>query len=504
MHPTLLLLLSAGAGALTTFSIPPYSFWWLSIISLGLFFYILDQQHSKKQLLLHALLFGLGYFGSGVSWVFVSIYQFGASSWSLAVLLTSIFVFIVALFFALPFYGLGYFKKTIWRSLIGLPVFWALSEWLRSWIFTGFPWLYVGYSHIESPLIGWAPIGGIFLIGFLSALTSSILRAIFIKDLSNSTKLVSCIAIVILWAEGSSLKSQEWTKPAGASMTVGIVQPNIPQELKWEPDFKEPTLEILTALSEELWENDWIIWPEAAVPDLYFRAEDFIKTIDKKATTTNTSLITGILYDDYDEQKYLNSMVGLGNAEGFYFKQRLVPFGEYVPLENFLRGIIAFFDLPTSIIAPGKSDQEMIKAGDYTIASSICYEIVYPALVAQLAKNANVIVTVSNDAWFGKSIGPLQHFHMARMRAIESGRYLIRATNNGVSAIITPDGSIQTESEQFIRTSFSAEFIPMEGNTPYLIWKNYLFLFIIFTLFSVLVYQSYFSTKTNEAENSSN
>ena len=496
MRPFALPLSSAVAGTLTLLAIPPYGYWWIAILTLAIFAYGLNRQSSKKGLLLHAFLFGLGYFGSGVSWVFVSIYQFGSASLPLALLLTSLFVITVAIFFALPFCGLGYFNHSRWRLLIGFPVFWAISEWLRTWLLTGFPWLYIGYAHIDAPLVGWAPIGGVLLIGLLSAFTSSVICVACSKHNPTNTRLLSSLFIIILWAEGSSLKSSEWTQAAGEAVSVGIVQPNIPQALKWNPEFRQPTLDILTSLSEDLWENDWVIWPEAAIPDLYSRSEIFINKIDKKASETQTSLITGILYDDYEQQKYLNSVAGLGDADGFYFKQRLVPFGEYVPMEQWLRGLIVFFDLPTSIIAPGKPNQTMISAGDYTIASSICYEIVYPALVAELTQSANVLITISNDAWFGKSIGPLQHFHMARMRAIETGRYVVRGTNNGVSAIIAPDGSIKHTSEQFIRTAFSGQVIPMQGNTPYLIWKNYLFLAIVIALLFFMIYQDLQIKKT--------
>ena len=495
MHPVIPFVLSVGAGVLTTFAIPPYPYWWLALISLAVFAHNL-QQTTTKHLLIHALLFGLGFFSSGVSWVFVSIYQFGSASLPVAFALTSLFVFTIALFFALPFYGLKYFRPSIWRLILGFPLFWALSEWLRSWILTGFPWLYLGYAHIETPLQGWGPIGGIFLISLIAAFTSSVLSVLLSKSASTPFKLLSVLIVVMLWAEGSALKSIQWTQPIGDPITIGIVQPNIPQALKWSPEFKQPSLEILSSLSDNLWDNDWIIWPEAAIPEVYSRIQAFIESIDKKATQTNTSLITGILYDDHQQHKYLNSILGLGNANGLYFKQRLVPFGEYVPLERWLRGIIHFFNLPTSIIAPGPADQANILAGRYSVASSICYEIVYPALVAKLGKQANILVTVSNDAWFGRSIGPLQHFHMARMRAVETGRYVIRGTNNGVSAIIAPDGSIKAKSKQFIRTNLVGEAIPMAGNTPYLIWRNGLFLVLLTILLSVLVYQNKFSRTT--------
>ncbi len=487
MHPTLLLLLSAIAGALTTLAIPPYTYWWIAPITLAILAYNLHQQKFKKTLFLHAFLFGLGFFGTGTSWVFVSIYQFGSTSLPLAIAMTSLFVITVAAFFALPFCGLSYFKNSVWRLLLGFPLFWVLSEWARSWILTGFPWLYLGYGYIDTPLASWAPVGGVLFVSLISAFISSVFCILFLKSANQKLKLLSVITVVIFWAEGSALKSHEWTEPAGEPINVGIVQPNIPQELKWSPEFRDPTLEILTLLSEDLWENDLIVWPEAAIPDVYFRAEELLNQLDKQALNSNTSLITGILYDDREQQKYFNSLLGLGNSEGLYFKQRLVPFGEYVPLESWLRGLITFFNLPTSFIAAGEKNQASISIGDYTIASSICYEIVYPALVAQQAKDSSAIITVSNDAWFGKSIGPLQHFHMARMRAIETGRYVVRGTNNGVSAIIGPDGSIKQQSEQFIRTSIDGQITPMQGNTPYLIWRNYFILAVLGLLFIGLI-----------------
>ncbi|MEO0442548.1 MAG: apolipoprotein N-acyltransferase [Pseudomonadota bacterium] len=474
------------AGALTPLGIAPFHFSWLAIITLSVLAFLLHRQLSKKQLLLRTFLFGLGYFGVGASWVFISIYHFGSASLPLALLLTTLFVTFVALVFALPFTVLHYFQVNQWRLLLGFPLVWGFSEWLRSWIFTGFPWAYIGYSQLQTPLVGWAPVGGIFLLGLFCALSSSVLYLLFIKHINLKYKWLSAVAVMIIWAQGLALTSFEWTEPAGKGIKVGIVQPNIPQELKWSPDYRQPTLNILEGLSDELWQQDWIIWPEAAVPDVYSRAEDFIAKVHRRAQQTQTSLLTGILYDDDQQQKYFNSMIGLGDARGIYFKQRLVPFGEYVPLEAWLRGLIQFFDLPTSVIAPGMANQALIQAGNYTIASAICYEIVYPSLVAKQARYAHAIITISNDAWFGHSIGPLQHFHMARMRAIETGRYLVRSTNNGISAIIDKKGNIIEQSDQFVRTYSTGEIIPMEGNTPYIIWQNTLFLALL-ALMAVLL-----------------
>ncbi len=487
MYKRLSPLLSLLAGATTTLAIPPYTLWWAAIISLAIFAYNLHQEQKKKALFIHGLLFGLGFLGTGASWVFVSIYEFGGTSLPLAVVMTGLFVLVNAIALAIPFCGLAYFKPNQWRLLFGFPLFFVLNEWLRSWLFTGFPWLYVGYGHIDTPIAGWAPIGGVFFLTLISAFFSSALCTLCTPSIDSKIKILSAITVAMFWAEGKALTSFEWTEASGEAIKIGIVQPNIPQELKWSPEFRQPSLDILEALSEDIWQQDLVIWPEAAIPDLFSRSNDFLEAINDKALATNTHLITGILYDDLEQQKYLNSLIGLGLAEGVYFKQRLVPFGEYVPLESYLRGLIHFFNLPTSIITKGRSNQEPIKIGKHSISSAICYEIVYPALVATETKNTDLIVTVSNDAWFGESLGPRQHFHMARMRAVETGRYVVRSTNNGISAIIDKKGKVIHQSKQFIRTSLVGEAIPMNGNTPFLLWKNYFLLCLLAAIASLLI-----------------
>lgn len=484
-------LSSLLAGAVTTLAIPPFSYWWLAVPTLATLAYNCHKLQTKKPLFIHALLFGLGFLGTGASWVFVSIHEFGNTAWFLAGLMTALFVFVNALAFALPFCILAFFKPTHLRLLLGFPLVWVLNEWLRSWLFTGFPWLYLGYAHLETPLAGWAPIGGVFSLSLLAAFYASAFCILCLhKSSANTLKLICVAGMVMFWVEGKALKSFQWTQADGEPLSVGLVQPNIPQTLKWAPEYKQPTLDILASLTDSLEEIDLIVWPEAAVPDVFFRSTDFLSSLHEKTKNNDSGLITGILYDDQGQGRYFNSLVGVGEAEGIYHKQRLVPFGEYVPLETYLRGLINFLSLPTSVISQGPSDQEGIKIKNHRVASAICYEIVYPELVATETKNKHLIVTVSNDAWFGNSIGPLQHFHMVRMRALETGRYVVRATNNGVSAIITPKGDIQQQSEQFIRTTLFGEVTPMSGNTPYLIWKNYFILSLLLIIFIVLLVQT--------------
>jgi apolipoprotein N-acyltransferase len=224
-------------------------------------------------------------------------------------------------------------------------------------------------------------------------------------------------------------------------------------------------------MSEDAWQSDLIIWPETAVPMVYDKARPFLTAMSKLAEDNNTNIISGIPYRRVDKENsryvFHNSIVSLGEGQNIYHKQKLVPFGEYVPLEDFLRGLIDFFNLPMSNFRTGSNDQELLKSFDYQAAPFICYEVVYPDFVAAQSSNADYLITISNDSWFGTSIGPLQHLEMAQMRAAENARYMVRGTNNGVSAIINERGQIKDQSEQFVQTTLLSEIQLLEGRTPF-------------------------------------
>ena len=466
---------AALAGLLAPFSLAPLDIWPLAVISLSLLALCLNRLTTAKTLLAHAYVFGLAYYGVGVSWVFVSIYYFGGTSFLLSIVLTSLFVVFVALVFALPFYGISWLQPR-WRLLLGFPLAWVASEWLRTWILTGFPWLYIGYGHTGTWLSGWAPVGGVLLISLWSCLTSSYLSSCMSRQLSRTQVMSIGVLLLLVWLGGYSLKAIQWTKATGEPISVGLVQPNIPQDKRWLPEYRPIIRERLTTLSEPLWHHDWLIWPEAAVPHVYHNSLDFLDETQAIAKQHNTSLITGVLYDQLAHDsytRYYNSIIGLGNVDGIYHKRRLVPFGEYVPMEDLVRGLINFFDLPFSVISSGTAQQQNLRIGNYWLANAICYEIAYPSLVAQQTRGAHVLLTVSNDAWFGRSIGPLQHFQMVRMRAMETGRFIIRSTNNGISAIIEPSGDVQQASPQFIATQLSGKVTPMLGDTPFMQLGHY-------------------------------
>lgn len=462
-------LLVLFAGLLTPLAFAPFNIWPLSILSPAVLAFALISRTAKEALWL-GFWFGMGLYGSGASWVYISIHEFGFASVFLATLLTGIFIIVLSLVFSLPFYLFGrWFNHGLINVVLGFSACWILGEWLRSWVFTGFPWLYLGYAHLTTWLSGWAPVLGIFGLSWMCAITAAGITAC---GLYKRKAIPAALLIAAIWPLGGALSSIQWTTPFQAPVTIGLAQGNIPQELKWHPDFLEPTLTRYSLLSESLWEKDIIVWPEAAIPLLYHSAIPFLDQLSEQADATSTAFITGILYDDPIDKRYYNAIMGLGLGNGMYHKQRLVPFGEYVPLEKWLRGLIAFFNLPMSVISPGPGNQTGLAAGDIQLAPFICYEVVYPELVATNAAQSHVLITISNDAWFGDSIGPLQHLEMAQMRALETGRYLIRATNDGVSAIVNEKGEILKRSQRFVQQSLSGTIQPMTGATPYMQWGN--------------------------------
>jgi apolipoprotein N-acyltransferase len=265
---------------------------------------------------------------------------------------------------------------------------------------------------------------------------------------------------------GLLLQRTEWTSPEGDPVTVAIVQPNVPLKEKWDPRYRSRILsdfsERSTALAQE---HALVVWPESALPGYRDRLLEIIEPIDQQFALLDSTLITGI--PTRDAAGRYNSITALGAGSGTYHKQKLVPFGEYVPLESWLRGVIAFFDLPMSQFVAGAADQGPLLAGSLPVAPFICYEIVYPDFVQRYVGDAALLVTISNDTWFGQSAGPWQHFQMARYRAVELGRDLIRGTNDGVSALITAEGVISSTAVQFSDAVISGTVQPRSGQTPF-------------------------------------
>ena len=477
------------AGALLPLSLAPFDWWWFAPLPLLAYLW-LSQNISYPRRYWRSFLFGLGYFGSGASWVYVSIHDYGDAPIPLAAALTFLFVAGLALAFSLPmFLWNRYLQDKRFGVLLGFPAVWVLNEWYRSWLLTGFPWLYIGYSQTNTVMGGWAPVTGIYGISFWLALIAA---AVFFAISTTKKTLLknSWLPILItLFAVGSGalLDKKEWTQPvAGAQQPVALVQGNVPQQQKWKPEQREAIRSLYRDLSAPFWQkNQLIVWPEAAIPELYTPAHPFFITMDQQAKNSGGALITGVPsfhYADDGSHIFYNSLLGLGAASGFYHKQRLVPFGEYVPMQQWLQGLLDFFKMPISDFRTGPANQLNMNSGVMSVASSICYEVTYPELVAAQAKDADILLTVSNDTWFGSSIGPHQHLQMAQMRARENAREMLRATSNGISAFIDHKGRIISRSPQFERFVLQGTAQAYQGHTPYQQMRNQPVLLVCFFL----------------------
>lgn len=461
------LLIAPFAGALVTLSLAPFSLWPASILSVALLCWLMADGDAAT-VALRGWLYGLGMFGSGVSWIYVSIHVHGNAGVALAIFLTGVFCAGLALLHA----ALGWCYARFVRGLpggmlAGFPILWVFFEWLRSWLLTGFPWLYLGNAHIDTWLAGWAPVLGVFGLSLFVALSGSCLF-LTLRNRRPAAVVTYGGIVATLWVGGAVLKPVQWTVAASEQpLSVALYQPNIPQERKWDRRWYPRILAGYQSTVDALYGADIILWPESAIPNYYQRARGFIDPIARRAGESGSTLILGIPYLAASGGDYFNSIVAVGDGVGVYHKQRLVPFGEYVPLEDWLRGVIDFFDLPMSAFSPGEPGQVLLRAGGFRVAPFICYEIVYPDLVARTARKADILVTISNDSWFGRSIGPLQHLQIARMRALENGRYLLRGTNNGVTAVIDDRGHIVARADQFVETTLRADAQVMMGNTPF-------------------------------------
>ncbi|WP_426415943.1 apolipoprotein N-acyltransferase [Aestuariirhabdus sp. LZHN29] len=467
-------LLAIMAGALGVGGFSPFDWWPLPLLSSALL-YLLLHPLSPRQALWRGAAYGLGLFGAGTSWIYVSIHQFGAASVPLAGLLTLLFCIGMALLFVAPFaWCYAQLRQRCSGStplaLVSFAVLWVLFEWSRSWLFTGFPWLIWGYSLIDTPLSSWAPVTGVFGLSLFVAGSGALLGEwVRSRRPRNSLLLGTGVWLCVLLAS-YPLANQAWTQRASQSLNVALVQPAIPQKMKWEEGFLQQSLQHLERLTGPHWDADIIVWPENAIAALQHRMLPYLEQLGQRARDTQTSLVSGIpIYqpDVSGQRVFYNGITSIGQGSGNYRKQQLVPFGEYVPLQSLLRGLIAFFDLPMSDFARGPGDQPLLRAGPHQLAPLICYEIVYPDLVARMGREADLLLTISNDTWFGASIGPHQHLQMARMRALENGRYLIRATNDGITAIIDPKGQLIAQLPQFEAGVLRGNVTPMRGITPF-------------------------------------
>lgn len=421
-------------------------------------------------------MFGLGWFLAGVSWVYVSLHVFGAMPAPLAAAVTLLFCTYLALFPA----AAGYFSKR-WpvpaapNWILLVPATLTLLEWLRGWLFTGFPWLNPGYSQAPaSPLAGYAPILGLHGVTLLLLASAGTLcwLATARPRPSWRTRWPWPALLLIVWSAGAGVKTVAWTEPTGTQVAVSLLQGNIQQDLKWREDHLRSTLDTYLQLVRDS-TSPLIILPETALP-LFLRdlPAEYLEAFAEHARRNHGDVLVGVP-ERLPNGDYYNSLVSVGSAPGqTYRKTHLVPFGEFIPLRPLLGALVSRLAIPLQDFARGAPDQRPLAVAGEQVAVNICYEDAFGEEIIRQLPQASLLVNVSNVAWFGRSIAPQQHLQIAQMRALETGRYMLRATNTGMTAVISPQGAVEAVAPEFSRSVLTHQVSGMRGATPYVRWGN--------------------------------
>ena len=414
------------------------------------------------------LFFGLFFFGFGVPWTYNSIHEFGHAPILLSALLSGLLILCCALFPAMASWLYAYLIRTHKYKIAGAVFFasaWVLSEWVRVWIFTGFPWLLVGHVHHSSPLQSSIPVLGSYGASWIALLISGFIVVLILGEIMQ--KIISFTSVAFIFLLLFLVNQITWTVPLDDELNVVLVQGNIPQHMKFDESKHPYIMGKYLTLSEDHFDADIIVWPETAIPTYYQAVKDtFIKELSEIGTENNIEFLVGIFtYDERSGEVY-NSVMALGQNLSFYEKQHLVAFGEYMPLRGLISILDRYIDVPMSDLSSGQG-RPLVQLQGHMVGTSICYEAVFGNEIIRALPEAKFLINVSNDAWFGDSLAPHQHLEIARSRALETGRYLLRATNTGVSAIIDPSGSIVDRSVQFKENTVRAKIRPYSGITPY-------------------------------------
>lgn len=473
--PRMLDLLALLSGLAMPLAFAPYGLYPLALI-LPTILLLCWQQASPRRAWLRGYLFGLGMFGFGLHWLHVSIAMFGGSGLLFAWATTLLLAAVLSIYPALIGWLLNRFfahASLAGRLLLAVPGLWVTAEWIRSWLFSGFPWLSLGYSQIDSVLGGYAPVLGVFGVSLVVILCSSLL-AFSILARQRSQRITAIAGIFVLCFTGALLQKINWSAPNGHSIRVAMIQGAVEQEVKWLPEQLQQTMRLYHDLSKPYWGKvDLIVWPETAIPAFDFQLDSYLDEQRRLARASDTLLILGLATGDIGSREYRNSMLSLGIHEDIYHKRHLVPFGEYLPLKFILDPLLKFLHIPMSDFTPGDAKKPLLELNEYQLGVSICYEAVFGHEVIQALPEADILVNVSNDAWFGDSIGPHQHLQIARMRALESSRYMLRSTNTGITAIIDANGKIVEQLPQFVPDALMAEVKLYTGVTQYAVSGNY-------------------------------
>lgn len=476
IHPQMTSLL---LGALCVFGFAPFYIFILPIISLAGLFYLWELTTSPKQAAKLGLAFGLGFFIAGIYWIYISLHDIGGMPFWMAGLAT----FLLCAFLALFPTAVGYLAKRSAHPFASAAMLWVFSEWVRDWIFTGFPWLAVGYSQAPlSPLAGYAPLFGVFGVSLAVTVTASLLVLIF----QQKHRRQAIVGLLAIWIIGSLASLINWTVPIGTPTKVALIQGNIAQEMKWDEAIAIQTVNQYLGMAKQA-QADLVILPETAIPiaiDLTQKdmsQDQVLAPFKAIAMQDHKAILVGAV--SQKEDAYFNTMLGISTLDGVqnYHKSHLVPFGEFIPLKSVFGWIYRdWLNMPLSDLSRGSPTQKPMQLAGQKIAVNICYEDVFGEEIIRQLPEATLLINASNDAWYGRSNAAEQHLQFSQMRALETGRMVLRTTNTGATAIIGNKGNVLATVPQFTTIILNGSVQGYAGSTPFIRWGNWAIISLLF------------------------
>ena len=487
--------LSLLAGAVLPLAFAPYGWFWLAPLSYAALLYVWRDVRSGRAFWL-GFVYGCASFGGGTYWTYIAVREMGGAPIAVALFLTVGLTMVCAAFVGAAGFAAARWFKTSGPAarLVTLPALFVICEWARGWMFSGFGWLSAGYSQTNSWLMGYAPVLGLHGMSWAVLVTAGALVVLLETAMSvpvarydayahppttassgvanpyrsrYARALAAVLAVAVIWAGGLVARSHRWTTPQPREISVALLQGAVAQDLKWKPEQLTDTLKLYARLTVQNLGTDLIVWPEAAVPTLIDYVGDYVDDLRKASAERGSTVLLGILRADPESKREQNVLVALTNPRQTYVKRHLVPFGEYFPVPPLIRSWMRLMNLPYTDLMPGTANQPLIEAAGQRIAVTICYEDVFGAEQLRYLPAATLLVDVSNDAWFGDSIAPHQHLQIAQVRAAEAGRYLLRATNTGVTGVVDDAGRVEATLPQFKPAVLKATVRGFEGATPY-------------------------------------
>lgn len=473
-------LIAILLGALCVLGFSPYYIFPASLISVAGLCYLWAKADAPVTAWILGFSYGLGLYCVGIYWIYISLHTFGGMPWWFAGFCTFCLCAFMALFVAL----VGFFSKKLGSPFVSIPVLWGLSDWVRSWIFTGFPWLTMGYSQVpHSPLAGYMPIVGVYGVSVISVFIAALIGYWLANpQQSLAFKRNTIAALTLILVAGLILKAVEWTSPIGKPISVALLQGNIAQDEKWSSEAAQATIDqymqMIIASKAQL-----IVTPETALPVISSQLDSSIQdALSTKANQNGGAMIVGMVEYDDKTHAYFNSAISYGNTPSqAYSKNHLVPFGEFIPLKQVFGWIYRdYLNIPLSDLSRGGTQQMPMNLVGQKIAVNICYEDVFGEEITRQLPAATLLVNMTNDAWYGQSYAADQHMQFSQARALETGRMMLRATNTGATAAIDQHGYVLAHTPHFTKATLNVLAQGFAGSTPYVAYGNWPFIVLCF------------------------